>query len=309
MGETYEVRRQDGSLAVVISEHLWQVEIDGRRKVRVVDAVELKRLVDSPARVRLPQPPPIQYAAPVDLPIDPYLLGLLIGEGGMSGNGLHFTNVDEEIVDAVQDLLPSGHSIKPHIANERAVAGNWRIVGSGGRRGNIVINDLRILGLYGSTSRTKFIPQSYQRASVEDRLAMLQGLMDSDGHADAIGRLEFSSSSQQLARDLLEIVRSLGGQAALNVKNGVTYTSPTQAIPKRAGPAYRIQNINMPKHNPFRLTRKAVRYRARYGAWARRISSVRLVSATHVPCLQPFFDGFGWNQVPDGRHDGFNVVN
>jgi hypothetical protein len=314
MGAIYRVRRQDSSLAVVASGHLWQVQIDGRRKARVVDTIELKRLVDSPARVRLPLPPPIHFVSPAVLPIDPYLLGLLIGEGGLSGNGLHFTSVDEEIVQAVQDLVPAGHLIKPHIANERAVTGNWRIVGRGGRSGNIVINELRLLGLWGSTARMKFIPLVYKRAAVDDRLAMLQGLMDSDGHADAIGRLEFSSSSARLAADFLEVVRSLGGQAALNVRNRVTYTSPTQAVPKAAGPAYRVQNINMPNHNPFRLTRKSVRYRPRYGAWARRIRSVGMVStATDRPsepasCLEPFFDGFSWNQVPGGQRDCAEVI-
>jgi hypothetical protein len=301
MAGRYQVKRQDGFTALVESAHLWRVHLDSR-KDRIVDTLELRRLVDSSARVRLPQPPVISYGLPAELPIEPYLMGLLLGEGGMSGNGLHFTNVDEEIVQSVQNLLPPGHVIKPHIANERAVRGNWRIVGSGGKNGNVIINELRALGLLGSTARTKFIPAAYRRASEDDRLAVLQGLMDADGHADADGRLEFSSSSRRLAEDLLDVVRSLGGHAALHVKTKVRYTSPTQLTPKSAGPAYRVQNINMPNHNPFRLTRKAVRYRPRHGAWARRIRLVELMlpgcRAELVPSAQLFYDGFSWKQTP-----------
>ncbi|GAA3568011.1 LAGLIDADG family homing endonuclease [Kribbella ginsengisoli] len=297
----YQVMRQDGFTAIVESAHLWRVHLDSR-KDRIVDTPELRRLVNSSARVRLPQPPVISYDLPAELPIEPYLMGLLLGEGGMSGNGLHFTNVDEEIVQSVQNLLPPGHVIKSHIANERAVAGNWRIVGSGGKNGNVIINELRALGLLGSTARTKFIPAAYRRGSEDDRLALLQGLMDSDGHAGADGRLEFSSSSRWLAEDLLELVRSLGGHAAMHAKTKVTYTSPTQLTPKSARPAYRVQNINMPSHNPFRLTRKAVRFRPRNGAWARRIRLVELMlpgcRAELAPSAQPFYDGFSWKQVP-----------
>jgi LAGLIDADG DNA endonuclease family protein len=300
MAGRYQVKRQDGFTAIVESAHLWRVHLDGRND-RIVDTPGLRRLVDSSARVRLPQPPVISYGLPDELPIEPYLMGLLLGEGGMSGNGLHFTNVDEEIVRSVQHLLPAGHVIKSHIANERAVAGNWRIVGRGGKNGNVIIKELRTLGLFGTTARTKFIPACYRRASEDDRLALLQGLMDSDGHADTDGRVEFSSSSRRLAEDLLAVIRSLGGHAAMNVRTKVMYTSPAQLTPKPAGVAYRIQNINMPNHNPFRLTRKAARYRPRNGAWARRIKLVELMlpgcKADPGSSEQPFYDGFSWKQM------------
>ncbi|MFJ1795588.1 peptidoglycan-binding protein [Kitasatospora griseola] len=283
----HRITLQDGSSAEACHEHLWQVEIDGRTAARVVTTLELAELVSRPGcRVRVPLLEPVEYQQTGEpLPIDPYLLGLLIGDGGMGNDGPTSTNVEPEILAAVEEALPADHRLVAHIANDRAVLGNWRIVGSGVRGGNRLIRELRALGLWGSAAERKFLPARYLMAGVKDRLALLRGLMDADGHIDADGRTEFSSASGQLARDVQELVRSLGGRAAVNVKTDVHCTAPQQPNRTPARDTHRVQNITVPRFNPFRLSRKAERYVPRNAAWAREVVSVEYVRDEEVQCI------------------------
>jgi hypothetical protein len=281
--DLYKIGLQDKSSAIACDEHLWMVQVHGV-KDKVLSTIDLKRLIErTKARPRVPQIHPVDFAKSDNLPIEPYLMGLLLGEGGMSGGYLGFTNVDEEIINHVGNSLISGHIIKPHISNENAVRGNHRIVSTTGK--NEMIKILRDLGLYGKKSFEKFIPDAYKMASIEDRLSLVQGLMDSDGSVDKIGRCDFASSSQKLSEDLMDVIRSLGGRCALNLKTNIFYTSPTQKTPKRARDCYRLQNINMPFFNLFRLKRKADRFKFRNTAWARRIISVESCGTGDVQCI------------------------
>jgi replicative DNA helicase len=138
-------------------------------------------------------------------------------------------------------------------------------------------SQLRSLGVLGR----KHIPEAYKRASIDQRLALLQGLMDTDGTISIFGRAEFSSSSECLARDVHELIAGLGmvpwfrvGRARLN---GVD-----------CGPHYRVGF--MPTDMPvFRLARKLARQRVlrdRAAARERSISEIRLVPSVPVRCIQ-----------------------
>jgi hypothetical protein len=281
--DIYKISLQDKSSAIACDEHLWGVQINGV-KDKVLSTVNLKRIIEKTrARPKVPQIQPVNFVNGDELPIEPYLMGLLLGEGGMSGGHLGFTNVDEEIINHVANSLISGHIIKPNISNKNVVRGNHRIVST--TRKNEMINILRGFGLYGKKSFEKFIPYAYKMASIEDRLSLVQGLMDSDGTVDKIGRCEFASSSQKLSEDLMDVIRSLGGRCAMNLKTNIFYTSPTQKTPKKARDCYRLQNINMPFFNLFRLKRKADRFKFRNAAWARRIVSVESCGTGEVQCI------------------------
>lgn len=237
----YRVTRRDGSTVEACDEHLWKVKADAR-KPAIVDTLELARLVANPAMgVRVPQIQPVEYLAEDLLPIAPYLLGLLIGEGGMTGGGLHFTNTDPEILESVRELLPN--------ADVLAVA-------------------LNELGLDCTADKTA-VPVAYKQASVKDRLELLRGLMDAHGTITDDGRTDFSTASWTLACDVQEVVRSLGGHAAVSA----------------ASSAFRVHDITMPFDNPFRLPRKADRFRPRNGAWHRRIVSVEYLRDDDVQCI------------------------
>lgn len=282
--DLYKIKLQDKSEAISCDQHLWKIQIDGR-KDKVLNTIDLKKRVNSKTlRSRIPQIQPVNFSFNDNLLIEPYLMGLLIGDGGMSSDYLGFTNIDDEIIDHVKNNLVSGHILKSHIENENIVRGNYRII-SESKCKNQMIRILKELNLQGKKSFEKFIPEIYKNSSIENRLSLLQGLMDSDGNVDKIGRCDFSSSSKQLSEDVMDLIRSLGGRCALNVKTNIFYTSPNQKTPKQARDCYRLQNINMPFFNPFRLKRKADRFKFRNAAWARRIVSVEPCGTGEVQCI------------------------
>ena len=141
------------------------------------------------------------------LPVDPYLLGLWLGDG---------TSVAADITCHSDD--------EPHY-RKRALAAeeNWRIRNFGGPGGDILtctmsgepqprfLTRLRELGVKGN----KHVPTLYLRSGNEQRLALLQGLMDSDGHIDARGLAEYISKSHRLALGVLELALTLGQKAVL----------------------------------------------------------------------------------------------
>jgi hypothetical protein len=282
--DLYKIKLQDGAEAISCDQHLWKIQIDGR-KDKVLNTIDLKKRVNSKApRSRIPQIQPVNFSFNDNLPIEPYLMGLLIGEGGMSSDYLGFTNIDDEIINHVKNNLVSGHILKPHIENENTVRGNYRII-SESKKKNEMIRILKELNLQGKKSFEKFIPEIYKNSSIENRLSLLQGLMDSDGSVDKIGRCDFSSSSRQLSEDVMDVIRSLGGRCALNVKTNIFYTSPNQKTPKQARDCYRLQNINMPFFNVFRLKRKVDRFKFRNASWARKIVSVEPCGIGEVQCI------------------------
>ena len=141
------------------------------------------------------------------LPIDPYLLGLWLGDG---------TSVAADITCHPDD--------EPHYRKRALAAGeNWRIRNLGGPGGDILtctlsgepqprfLTRLRELGVKGN----KHVPTLYLRSGNEQRLALLQGLMDSDGHIDARGLAEYTSISHSLALGVLELALTLGQKAVL----------------------------------------------------------------------------------------------
>ncbi|WNI22215.1 helicase-related protein [Streptomyces sp. ITFR-16] len=215
-------------------------------------------------------------AAPVDLtsgsepPLDPYVFGMLLGDGSFRHN-LRLSTADDEILNAARSALGPDCELVP-------VPGSTcdytiRMTGPrGGSQRNPVISVLRALKLWGSASHHKFIPPVFKNTSIKHRLAVLQGLMDTDGTVDAQGMcVSFCSASRQLADDVAWLVRSLGGRARVQ--------------PKRA--AFSV-SIAMPaEYVPFRLARKASRIRTRpkYNTFRRGIRSVEYVGRKPVQCI------------------------
>ena len=202
--ERYRLEFMDGESIVASGDHLWTVE----RRVRTRKGrggVEFRRETVSTAelaaehterrywRWRIPLAGPL--VGPVlDLPIHPTCSGAWLGDGNTWNSGLSQAAGDEAVVEAVEGC---GYEI----ALQRS--GNWWIYG--------LMPALRALGVLGA----KHIPESYLRASVMARRALLQGLLDTDGHAGGVGRrkgrqIEFTTTSPALAVGAVELIRSLG---------------------------------------------------------------------------------------------------
>lgn len=139
-----------------------------------------------------------------DLPVDPYCLGAWLGDGDSSRG--YLTSADPEIPRAFGD-----HGFEPL---QQKAPMHYRLVG--------LTSALRSLGLL----HNKHVPQAYLRASAEQRLALLQGLMDTDGTVTDSGAVEFTNTNRALADAVYELIVSLGwkvrmveGRATLHGKD------------------------------------------------------------------------------------------
>lgn len=209
--DVYRVTFSDGSVTECDAEHLWEVWefAKPRPRSRTVTTADLMKW--KPARLRRTWVPAIAAASfrsrPV--PLCPWLLGALIGDGTLGGESLTFSSADQEILDRVARLLPIGHALRHNGGYD------WRITtGSSAAQlredGKHLGGMLRKLGLR-TGSHEKHIPDCYRYNTVECRMDVLRGLLDTDGFVDKHGQPGIEQTSERLARDIEEIVRSLGG--------------------------------------------------------------------------------------------------
>lgn len=246
--EIWEVCTGSGVVIEACADHLWMVNdrcVQGDKRVLTTEEisgqVRLPHRQNRP-RFTIPMPSPAGYVCQEDLPIDPYLLGLLLGDGGMTGSELRFTSPEPELHQELERRLPPQMRIRQvgQVDRCQSVA----IVRDGGSS-NFIIDTLRCLGLWGSKSVEKFIPDLYKFASVNDRVLLIQGLMDTDGTCGKKGYIEFFSSSPRLTEDFREVVQSLGGTATLHLREAPKYQGGV------GKPAYRV-GVRLPcQWSPF----------------------------------------------------------
>lgn len=153
---------------------------------------------------------PIEYEEK-ELPIDPYILGLWLGDGSSSDTRLTQNHIDAQVmIDYVENNI-DGYSIVysgPSWRNDNTISdttSRYRIVTTEGDSFRKLLIDNNLLN-------NKHIPEEYKYASIEQRLELLRGLLDTDGSADKDGFVRFSQTEARshIVNDLSEIVSSLG---------------------------------------------------------------------------------------------------
>ena len=231
----YRVRFDDGTEEICDENHLWTVQYWGRLRRDVgpsgfkdrpvmgwkTETVPVRRLASwKPGRLRkryvsVPLTKPVRFSGSAELPIDPYVLGCLIGDGSLHGTVLLTSHPDDRAVrDRVADRLPPGYFLK-RVGSSKT---SYMIVKeSGSKTKNAIVTALKDLGLYGKRAEEKFVPSVYKFAGAEVREELLAGLMDTDGTIDRLGHPSFSTASPRLAEDVRFLVESLGGSATLSV--------------------------------------------------------------------------------------------
>lgn len=147
--------------------------------------------------------------------LDPYLLGVLIGDGSLTGHSPSFTTMDVEIRDRVEKALPSGVVLRRKASSSSGAADDWYVVAEDGKttKVNPVKEALVAYRLWGKTSSEKTLPEGVFMWSKDHRLALMRGLMDTDGTVDAKSSVTFSSSSLGLVKGVARLARSLGWKA------------------------------------------------------------------------------------------------
>jgi phosphate starvation-inducible PhoH-like protein len=296
--EVYRLRTQDGASTLCCAEHLWHVNTASDRRRgkpgRVLETREMVGRLRSAHQHRYELPllsAPAEFE-PREVPLDPYALGLLLGDGCLTTTTTPaFATADPELATALEasldriELHPKGgvDYVLRHV--------------DGHRGGVIVANPvtaaLRELDLAGTRSHTKFIPEPYLHNSASTRIALLQGLLDSDGgpvtQQGRMCRIQYTTCSERLRDDVAYLVRSLGG---------VAYSRRRAAAGRRPGFAngrpveHRhdafVMDLRLPAGvEPFRLGRKRDVYaRSRGGRPMRFIDAIEPVGEMETVCIQ-----------------------
>lgn len=291
--QIYRLTLSDGSSVEATGEHLWLVQTHDHRSdghagyVRSTDEIRQELLQGSERAFYLPQMAPAQFAVGEDLPIHPYLLGLLLGDGSLRSK-VEFCSIDAELIERFKALVPPevhcttwGKSSSPDLVvigcRKKTKTGGW-----GGQGKSVLAQHLIDLGLLGLMSTDKFIPEIYLRSSVENRLALLQGLMDTDGGAERTAAV-FYSSSEKLVHDVSELVELLGGTACVSSRIPTYGSRAAKLNGKRA---YNV-SIRLPSGMcPFQLTRKITAWSSRpHNPPVRSIVSVEPTRTAEAQCI------------------------
>ncbi|MGI9142062.1 MAG: replicative DNA helicase [Fluviibacter sp.] len=220
--QVYKVSFSDGRSTECCAEHLWSVHYRSWDAPRVLNT---EKLIDMLGKKRYQNRLWIDqhtgnFGHHDELPVDAWLLGALLGDGSLSGSALRFSTASAEMLQRVQHALPEAMTIT-HAGNY-----DYRIVredrghvqGIAGSQANEIKEALIGLGLWGKDSATKFIPRQYLEANRDVRLNVLRGLLDTDGWVEKWGSVRLSTASEQMANDVAELVRSLGGWCSISTK-------------------------------------------------------------------------------------------
>jgi len=262
--QIYVVKFSDGRTAKCCKDHLWEYFYKSHRgyasRVESTEEIlnrtaKLKNNFKNPEgkgyRFRIKLNSPLEYSKK-ELPIDPYVFGLLLGDGSFrqhpSNKTLQFSSQDNTLPSSIAEIM------------------GWEYVKSSDRNytyyfkknnQNVWVEHYikdELAPLFNAYSQDKYIPRVYLEGSVNQRYALLQGLMDTDGSVDEKGQTSFTNSSSQLVADVVELCRGLGFiTSVLEDSRSDKYTDGCFTV--------HIQCKKENKPNLFRLKRKAQRAR------------------------------------------------
>ena len=190
----------NGSKILAHEEHLWTVSKRGNKNPLTITTSEIKKDYQYTEkngkkryRYHLPFIKPIQYPK-TELPLDPYFLGLWLGDGSSTKPCITH---DPKDIESIEHIPYKISTICTH--TETGVKTTYF-----SHQG--IIKKIKELHLYNN----KHIPRIYLEACVEDRLQLLAGLIDSDGSVDKNGRVRFININKQLINDVFELCTGLG---------------------------------------------------------------------------------------------------
>lgn len=287
----YELTLDDGSKVRCSDNHLWRVQTrddrrrknkDGSEKYRTIELSEILKnyKVENGKRCNYS----LDYVKKIDFEekkfvIHPYVMGVLLGDGGLSQSGQIITTIDNQMIEKVNELLPEGYVLKHKIGCDYRINGHE---GNNAKAGSIITKELKRYGLQGKTSIDKFIPIDYLLCSYEQRLWLLRGLMDTDGSATE-HYCVFATISKQLADNVCELVHSLGGYASINERKS-GYKKDGKYI--KCNNYYElIIEFSQGHEEIFFLDRKNKKYNPRRKQFKRYITDIQYVGDEDCKCI------------------------
>ncbi len=284
----FKVQMSDGAATHCCDEHLWWTKTQADRNRHAEWKVKNLREIRETLHLHknygrkdrnhsIPMVGPVMFKQQ-ELPLHPYLLGVILGDGCVTGGNCDVTLSDMEITRKIQSMMPEGGTIKPRSVNAKCTT--WQLLENGAPNG--IRSIMRSLGVWGCHSWEKFVPEQYLRASVEQRLALLHGLMDTDGTTNGTSTT-FDSASKALRDAVVFIVQSLGGKAVSSERQPwFTY----KGIRKQGRTSYRAFISMPPGFKSFSVASKALKEveRTKYPP-ARLIDSIEYVGDEEAQCI------------------------
>lgn len=259
--EVWEVTFKDGRKARCCKDHLWSYCIQGQRleskknrcfSTNTLEEISREELYKEGQgyQILVPMQKAVQYPKKQYL-IDPYILGLLLGDGSFRCQNNHkslmFSSFDEELVNHISNTM--NWNSKQYQNHSQY---SWYFEFKNDLKGHkdVWVEDLlgdypELLNVY---SENKFIPSEYLLGNIEQRFELLNGLLDTDGSVDKEkGRIFYCTVSPKLKDNVVELARSLGFK-----------TSVVEDSHKNTNLYYKIEISGTPedKIKLFKLQRK-----------------------------------------------------
>lgn len=234
-----------------------------------------------PYWIETPLCEPIKFTRPTNtrqgkvIRINPYVLGLLIGDGSITNDSISITNIDEYIIDYLRDLYESDFRFDGKK--------NIRVIGDARKE---LVKQLKSYNLLGTTSLSKFIPDQYLFASIETRFELMAGLIDTDGYIDTRGHVSYTTISERLAGDIQHLARSLGLKAT--IKKGPAGYKDSDGNYIECNDAYTVYMMGQYLDRCVKLPRKKSRllpYNGGNSECGRRITSIEKIENTDGVCF------------------------
>lgn len=291
--DCYRVTFEDGEKIVADSEHIWRVMTKTSRHTVNYVAKSSRKLLREDYRngngyfdiitkdmekdfkhvrkdgkgieykYRVPMQKPIQYEKK-ELPINPYLLGVWIGDGESEGSRISI-GVNE--LDEMLALIQESEGTIVSVANDKTCK---RVRINQGYK--CVQTELRKLKLVNN----KHIPLIYLQSSIEQRMELLKGLMDSDGYCSKVGECEFTQKSKKTTDGFTELLASLG------IKHNVKEKIPT-CNGKKCDKVYRVHFFVNKNNSCFKLKRKTERLKDKLSDRMLNKSIINIEKVNSVP--------------------------
>lgn len=283
--DVYEITMSDRSKTKCSLEHLWQVQNKNQSindNWKILTTKELIENMNNNIYFRIPNQGVIEFNKK-EVKLNPYLLGILISEGNLRENLVSFSTADSFVLNKVQNILETTDSKVRYKDNY-----DYSIIKKQkDNKKNEISIILSELGLLSKKSYDKFIPDLYKYNSVEVRKELLKGLIDGDGYVSKKGELEYNTSSFQLAEDVAEIVRSLGGRVMIRSKYPSYTYKGEKLISNHLSYTLSIvinnseDLVSLPRKKERILNfRKNVKYNNRY------IQSIKKIESVETQCIK-----------------------
>jgi superfamily II DNA or RNA helicase len=235
--DVYEIEFEDGRTARSCLDHIWRVH--NHNWTHKWKNISLKEIISykttNRRKISVPLASMVMDTSDIELPLDPYLFGALLGDGSFRHEQITFTSYDEHIVNKLSEKIIDGYELvhksgydysirvvdqkikkqirQPVVSYQLQHNDKFVKLNNNKTYFGFYTKTLNELGLMEKYSYEKEIPEIYLNAGYNQRLELLQGLIDTDGYIDHKGCVEFSSTSKKLIENVIYLVRSVGGIA------------------------------------------------------------------------------------------------